>query len=116
MSTETMIALSAAVVFGIATAAVAMINYEATASLAELAPQSAPAAVYAHHRVAGYDTDRAEILRGQPTRSYSFSLKHASWIIHPTMQASNTVVVNGADVTFILFSTNSLTGEQRRSS
>ena len=75
MSTETMIALSAAVVFGIATAAVAMINYEANASLAALAPQSAPTSVYAHHRVEGYDTDRAAIFRGQLTRSCTFSLQ-----------------------------------------
>jgi hypothetical protein len=45
MSTETMIALFAALVFGAATAAVAILNYEINASLVAVDPQRVPAAV-----------------------------------------------------------------------
>jgi hypothetical protein len=68
MSTEAMIALFAALVFGTATAAVAIINYEINASLATLDPQSVPAAACTPNWVAGYDVGGAAIYRGQPTR------------------------------------------------
>ena len=63
MSTETMIAVPAALVLG--TAAVAMINYEAHAPLAAFAPQNDPAAVSVQNPVAGCDTDEAPIFQGQ---------------------------------------------------
>lgn len=69
MSTEAMIALFAALVFGTATAAVAIINYEINASLATLDPQSVPAAVCTPTWVAGYDASGAAIYRGQLTRT-----------------------------------------------
>jgi hypothetical protein len=65
MSTETMIAVAAALVLGAGTAAVAMINYEANAPLAAFAPQNDPAAVSAQNPVAGCDTDEAPIFQGQ---------------------------------------------------
>ena len=65
MSTETMIALTEALIFGASTAAVAMINYEANAPLAAFAPQNDPAAVSAQNPVAGCDTDEAPIFQGQ---------------------------------------------------
>jgi hypothetical protein len=65
MSTETMIALAAALVLGAGTAAVAMINYEANTSLAAFAPQNEPAAVSVQNPVAGCDTDESTIFRGQ---------------------------------------------------
>jgi hypothetical protein len=65
MSTETMIAVAAALVLGASTAAVAMINYEANAPLAAFAPQNDPAAVSAQKPVAGCDTDEAPIFQGQ---------------------------------------------------
>jgi len=65
MSTETMIAVAAALVLGAGTAAVAMINYEANAPLAVFAPQNDPAAVSAQNPVAGCDTDEAPIFQGQ---------------------------------------------------
>lgn len=77
MSTETMIALFATVVSGMATAAAAMINHEANASLAALAPQDDPAAVYPQHRVR-YDNSGAAIFRGQLTRAGPLSLKQQS--------------------------------------
>ncbi len=69
MTTETMIAVFAALVLGAATAAVAMINYEANASLAAFAPKSALTAAYAQNRLAGYDASGAAIFRGQLTRT-----------------------------------------------
>jgi len=68
MFTETMVALSAALVFGAATAAVAMINYEANASLAALDARRAAAAVHAQNRAAGCDTGAQAIFGGQLTR------------------------------------------------
>jgi hypothetical protein len=65
MSTETMIAVAAALVLGAGTTAVAMINYEANASLVAFAPQHNPAAVSAQNPVAGCDTNEAPIFRGQ---------------------------------------------------
>jgi hypothetical protein len=65
MSTETMIAVAAALVLGAGTAAVAMINYEANVPLAAFAPQNDPAAVSAQNPVAGCDTDEASIFQGQ---------------------------------------------------
>jgi hypothetical protein len=65
MSTETMIALAAALVLSAGTAAVAMINDEANASLAAVAPQNDPAAVSAQKPVAGCDTNESTIFRGQ---------------------------------------------------
>jgi hypothetical protein len=65
MSTQTMIALAAALVLGAGTAAVAMINYEANASLAAFVPQNAPAAVSAQNPVADCDTNESTIFRVQ---------------------------------------------------
>jgi hypothetical protein len=65
MSTQIMIALAAALVLGAATAAVAMINYEANAPLAAFPSQNDPAAVSAQNPVAACDTDAAPIFRGQ---------------------------------------------------
>ena len=70
MSTETTIALTAALVLGASTAAVAMINYEANAPLAAFAPQNDPAAVSAQNPVAGCDTDEAPIFQGQWPLNY----------------------------------------------
>jgi hypothetical protein len=58
MSTDTMIAIAAALVIGAGTAAVAMINYEANAPLAAFAPQNDPAAVAIQHPVASCDTTK----------------------------------------------------------
>ena len=65
MSTETMIAVTAALVLGASRAAVAMINYEAHAPLAAFAPQNDPAAVSVQNPVAGCDTDETPIFQGQ---------------------------------------------------
>ena len=64
-STDTMIAVAAALVLVAGTAAVAMINDEANAPLAAFAPQNDPAAVSAQNPVAGCDTDEAPIFQGQ---------------------------------------------------
>lgn len=69
MFSDTIIALAAVLLLGTAIAAVAIINYEANASLAALDPRSAPAAVYAKDWVAGHDTRGAAILRSQLTRT-----------------------------------------------
>lgn len=69
MSTEAMIALFAALIFGTATAAVAIINYEINASLTALDPQSVPAAVCAPNWVAGYDAAGAAMYRAPLTRT-----------------------------------------------
>lgn len=69
MSTEAMIALFAALVFGTATAAVAIINYEINAPLVALDPQRAPAAVCTPSWMAGYDARGPAIYRGQLTRA-----------------------------------------------
>lgn len=78
MSSETMIALAAALVFGAATVALAMLNYEINTSVAPLALQSNPAAVSAENRAAGCDTNGAAIFRGQLTRTCPLSLKPQS--------------------------------------
>jgi hypothetical protein len=65
MSSETMIALAAALILGAGTAAVATINYEVNASLAAFASQNDPATVAAQNPVAGCDTNEAPIFRGQ---------------------------------------------------
>jgi hypothetical protein len=65
MSTQTMIALAAALLLGAAAVAVATINYEVNASLAAFAPGNNPAAVSAQNPVAGYDTNESAIFRGQ---------------------------------------------------
>jgi hypothetical protein len=70
MSTDTMIAVAAALVLGAGTAAVAMINYEANAPLAAFAPQNDPAAVSTQNPVAGCDTDEAPIFQGQSPLYY----------------------------------------------
>jgi hypothetical protein len=69
MSTEAMIALFAALVFGAATAAVAIMNYEINASLVALDPECVPAAVCTPNWVAGYDASGPAIYRGHPTRT-----------------------------------------------
>jgi hypothetical protein len=70
MSTETMIAVAAALVLGAGTVAVAMINYEVNAPLAAFAPRNDPAAVSAQNPVAGCDTDEAPIFQGQRPLHY----------------------------------------------
>ena len=65
MSTDTILAVAAALVLGAGIAAVAMINYEANAPLAAFAPQNDPAAVSAQNPAAGCDTDEAPIFQGQ---------------------------------------------------
>jgi hypothetical protein len=78
MFTKTMIALSAAIVFGTATAAVAMAKSKVDNPRAAFA-QSGPASVYAPNRaVVGYDTGGAAIFRGQLTPACSLSLKQQS--------------------------------------
>ncbi len=69
MTTEMVIALFAALVFGAATTAIAIMNYEANASLAALAPKSALTATCAQHWLAEYDAGRPVVFRGQPTRT-----------------------------------------------
>ena len=59
MFTKTMIALSAALVFGTATAAAAKIKGKANNPRAAFALQSAPAAVYAPNWVAGNAAPKA---------------------------------------------------------
>lgn len=76
MFTKTMIALSAALVFGTATAAVAMTK--ANSPGAAFASPGAPAAISAPNWVAGYDTSGAAIFRGQLTRTCPLSLKQQS--------------------------------------
>jgi hypothetical protein len=77
MFTKTMIALSAVLVFGTATAAVAMTNGKAHNPRAAFA-QSGPAAAYAPNWVVGYDTSGAAIFAGQLTRACPLSLKQQS--------------------------------------
>jgi hypothetical protein len=74
MFTKTMIALSAALVFGTATAAVAMTK--ANSPGAAFASPGAPAA--APNWVVGYDSSGAAIFRGQLTRACPLSLKQQS--------------------------------------
>jgi hypothetical protein len=73
MSTEAMIALFAALVFGTATAAVAIINYEINASLVALDREGVSAAVCTPNWVAGYDASGAALYRGQLTRTCMLS-------------------------------------------
>jgi len=77
MLAKTMIALSAALVLGTATAAAAMTNAKAKNPRAAFA-QSGPAAVNAPNWVAGYDTGGAAIFRGQLTPACPLSLKQQS--------------------------------------
>jgi hypothetical protein len=64
MSSETMIALAAALVFGAATVALAVLNYEVNTSLAPLALQGSPATICADNRTAGCDTNGASFFDG----------------------------------------------------
>ena len=75
VTTETMIALSAAVAFAAATTAVAMINYQANVSLAASAPKGALTAAYGQNWLAGYDASAAAIFRGQLTRTCTPAMK-----------------------------------------
>jgi hypothetical protein len=76
MSTEAIIALLA-LVFGTATAAVAIVDHELNASLAALDPQSFPGAVCAQDWLAGYDTGSV-IYRGQMAQPCILSHKQQS--------------------------------------
>jgi hypothetical protein len=80
MFTKTVIALSAALVVGTATAAVAMINVKAKAHnpRAAFAAQGAPAAVRGPSAVAGYDTSGVAIFQRQLTPTCPLSLKQQS--------------------------------------
>jgi hypothetical protein len=78
MTSEMMIAVFAALFFGAAMAAVAIINYEANVSLAAFARKSALTAAYAQNWVAGHDASGAVIFRGQPTRTCTPALKQYS--------------------------------------
>ncbi len=73
MSTKAMIALFAALVFGTAAVAVAIVNHEINASLAALDPESAPASVCPQNWAPGYDTTGAAIFREQATRGCPLS-------------------------------------------
>jgi hypothetical protein len=78
MFTKTVIALSAALVVGTATAAVAMINVKAHNPRAAFAAQGAPAAIRGPNWVAGYDTSGVAIFQRQLTPTCPLSLKQQS--------------------------------------
>ena len=70
-----MIAVFAALVFGAAMAAVAIINYEANASLAAFTPKSALTTTYAQNWVVGHDAGGAVIFRGPLPRTCTPAMK-----------------------------------------
>jgi len=78
VTAETMIALSAAVVFAAATTAVAMINYQANVSLAASAPNGTLTAAYGQNWPAGYDASSAAIFRAQLTRTCTPAMRQYS--------------------------------------
>ena len=69
MTTETVIALIAALAFGAATAAVAILNYQANAAIEAFAPKRPLMAAYAQNRLPGYDAGGAAMSRWPLTRT-----------------------------------------------
>lgn len=77
MFAKIVIALSAALVLGTATTAVAMAKGKANSPRAAFA-QSGPATVHTPNPVAGYDTSGAAIFQRRPTPGCPLSLKQQS--------------------------------------
>lgn len=75
---DTMFVLAVALVVGAATAALAVVNYEANASLAALDAPSASAAARSQNLVTGYDNSGAAIFWTQPTGACLLSLMQQS--------------------------------------